>query len=578
MKWMRTLWRWSSLGLSVAALGGIALAGKHWAELHALEAVMGQGAHSAPLTIHWGYSAGCAENVSIPLAAPGDSPTGSRLSARRMWFTYELPALLRKRVVLPRVVFEEAHIVAESLPSALRSVSAADQASGHDPRLDWIEELHRRTATLESDQFVSGTQVAVDTAMLSEQWQANFVDVHSRAQRIVTEAKDIQQELVAMDNPLRQEAKVIASRERLEVLKAELAGLKSSLLKTDKTLREQHSRIREALLTEKRALHETGSSYRSEPASELAETTIHRWLAACLNEPVQYSVLLGELICSPFRHAEGARGSDIRHLGPQTAQFAAGSAKIAGDISFGGSGAPSLHRAPFTASGSFQVLPCAKVRADGTRIEPAHWQMAVGRAMNCISLEGKSRNAREGVAEIQLESSAPGQIEAACRVSRRDVAGTAQVQLREWLAAHVETTATDQTASDDPLVRELLEAALGQLEPAPEEINFRFALQAGATRLTLEDKDTRWLAEQLAEAASAHVAKKYEAAIEKLDAHILAELDAMNRAVAISYNEETQHLQQLLQELKLLQADVMNNLAQRAGSEFARKLGGETVR
>lgn len=578
MKWMRTLWRWSSLGISVAAVGGLAVAGKHWAEQHALEAVLGHGARTDALTVHWSYSAGCAENVCIPLSAAGDAQTKSQLSARRLWFTYDLPALMRKRVVLPRVIIEDAHIVAAAMQPSTQSGSPASEASAEAQPLAWLEKLHSQLAALEEDKFISGTQVAIDTAMLSEQWQANFADVHQRAQRILTEAKDIQQELTAIDNPLRHEARVIASRGRLEELRTELAGLKNSLLKTDKILREQQSRIREALLTEKRALQEAGSAFQSPPASDFAAFTVNGWLAACMTEPAQYSILLGNLMCAPFRPSESLRGTNIRHADPMTADFAARSAKIAGDISLAGLSPMPTHRAPFTASGSFEVLSPAGTAGDANSGASARWQMVVGRSLNCISLEGEARNPRDGVAAIELESNAPGQLEANCEVAKSDVVGTAQVRLRQWLADRSHATAINPMLVDDPLASELLEAALADLNQAPQEVQFRFASQGGVARAILGKEDAHWLANALARVAAAHVAEKYEAAVEKLDAHVVSELEAMNRSVAVSYNAESQNLQQLLQELKVLQADVMNNLAQRAGSEFARKSAGDVVR
>lgn len=576
MKWLGTFWRWSSLGISVAALAAVGVAGKQWAERHALEAVLGSGARTDALTMHWSYSAGCAENVRFPLSAAEEEQGSSQLTARRMWFTFDLPALLRKRLILPRVIIEDAHLVAASSQAGSHADAVPTDAKLDAAPLAWLHDLHSQTASIDQERFVSGTQVAIDTAMLAQQWQANFGDVHSRAGRIMAEAKDIQQELAEMDNPLRHEARVVASRGRLEELKAELAGLKNSLLKTDKVLREQQSRIREGLLIEKRALQDAGEKFQAPPAAALAELTIHNWLAACIDEPTQYSVLLSQLICSPFRHSQSVRGSDIRHVDPLTAQFAARSAKIAGDISLVGPDSLPIHRAPFTASGSFQVVAGAEGSPSGG--PNARWQMSVGRSLNCICLEGKARNAAAGIAEISLESTAAGQIEAKCEVADSDVEGKAEVRLREWLGKRSHIAALNRALSDDRFVRELLDSALTDIDQVPEAIDFRFTRHSGAAQVEFEPHTADWLADELAKAASAHVAKKYDAAIDKLEAHVLSELEAINRAVAVSYNAETQHLQQLLQELKVLQAEVMNHLAQRAGSEFARKSAGDVVR
>lgn len=577
MKWLHSLWRWSSLGFSVAALAGIALAGKHWAEQHAIEAVLGPGTHHDSLTLHWAHSAACADNVRIPLSETDRASTKAQLSARRMWFTYDLPSLLRKRVVLPRVIIEDAHIVSTGMPRIQQAATAEVGAAFHSDSLPWIEQLHEQTAALESEQFIAGTQVARDTAALHEQWQGKFADVHHRARNILAEAKEIQHELAALDNPLRQEAKVLASRGRLETLRAELAGLKNALSKADKVLRDQQSRIRETLLIEKRSLREAGAAFQLPPANELAEHTVNHWLTFSMAEPAQYSILLSDLICRPFRHAETRRGENLRHVDPLTTEFAAMSAKIAGDISISGPGTLPVHRAPFTASGSFAVLPCgsAKNVAAGQR---SRWQMSVGRSLNCISLEGRSLNAHAGIAQISLESSAAGQIEATCEVDKGTAAGNAKVRLRQWLGDRSHVTAVNQRLNMAPLVQELLEIALSDLEPAPKEIDFLFKTEGGATRVTFDEEGTQWLADGLTRAASSHVAEKYDSAIEKLDAHVSFELQAMNRALAVSHNAETQHLQQLLQEMKVLQAEVINSLSQRSGAEFARRASGDTVR
>lgn len=578
MKWIETFWRWSSLGISVAALAAVGVAGKQWAEQHALEAVLGSGARTDALTMHWAYSAGCAENVRFPLSADKELQGSSQLTARRMWFSFDLPALLRKRLILPRVIIEDAHLIAARSQAGSHADAVPTDAKLDAAPLAWLHDLHSQTASIDQERFVSGTQVAIDTAMLAQQWQANFGDVHSRAGRIIAEAKDIQQELAEMDNPLRHEARVVASRGRLEELKAELAGLKNSLLKTDKVLREQQSRIREGLLIEKRALQDAAEKFQAPPAAALAELTIHNWLAACIDEPTQYSIVLSQLMCSPFRHSQSVRGSDVRHVDSLTAQFAARSAKIAGDISLLGPESLPIHHAPFTASGSFQMVASSGAEGSEDGGTKARWQMSVGRSLNCICLEGEARKAAAGVAEISLESTAAGQIEAECEVADSDVEGKAEVRLREWLGERSHVAALNRTLSDDRLVRELLDSALTDLDQVPEAIDFRFTRRSGAAQVEFDQHTADWLADELAKAASAHVAKKYDAAIEKLEAHVLSELEAINRAVAVSYNAETQHLQQLLQELKVLQADVMNHLAQRAGSEFARKSAGDVVR
>ena len=571
MRWTKNIWRWSSLGLAVTAIGGGLMFGKHYAEKHALTAVMGPGAHASAIKLHWPHRAGCAENVVIPLAGPDDPGFSTvELSAGRLWFSYDLPALLRKHLVLPRVVIEDALIQARTIPEVQSASRGSASATSDEVRAaaKWLTELRGRMALLEQEKFVSGTQVAVDTAMLSEQWRTEFSSMHDRAQRILSEARDIQQQLAALDNVLRHEGRVIASRDRLEVLKAALTGMKSELSRSDRTLRDQQSRIREALLVEKNSMLRQGVAYRSPAAGDVAEDAVKLWLANCLAEPAQVSRLLADMIHKPYAARPSHRGADIRYPTRPTPDLSVVSAKLSGNILLDD------NTMPFSATCSFRRMPVDQGRestdADDA-VDDARWQVSVGSSLACMSLEGFSLDARAGRSKIEMHSTAPGQIQAECEMSPSTMRGTGELQLRQWLSQASGVDELKTVLAQQPLLLELIAQSLVSPENVPEVVQFGFSGSINDPELEIDDDASRWLADELTRLASERVAQHYDAAAQKLDATIHRDLDAMTRSVAIGRDQALQYLNQLIDELRVVQISILDNLQQRSGAHFARQ-------
>lgn len=577
MRWMNRIWRWGPLSIAVVALGGGLIAGKQWAETRALSTVLGAGAEASAMKVHWSKLTGCVENVAIPLAHSNDRDCNSaRLTADRLWFTYDLPSLLRKRLLLPRVIIEDALIETRPWASSRPPSDNSAFGSGGDASnaaVTWLADLRKRIESLEQDQFISGTQVAVDTAMLAEQWQADFAGVRDRAHKVLHEARDIQQQLAALNNVLRHEKQVISSRDRLEVLRATLMGMKIDLSRNDRTLRDQQSRVREALLIEKTALHEQGLAFRAPEAHDVALCAVEQWMLACLHEPTRTSRLLADIINKPYLQTRALRGANIRYSDQQAAEFEVLSAKISGDIMLG------ERSTPFTASGNFRLMPVATATQSSASQEESHWQMLVGSPTVTLSLDGHRSQTRSGMVEMSFRSNAPGQLQAKCELGNDVMQGSGQLQLRQWLS---ETSERDDIASrskPDPLMEELLHESLSrpELKKVPEVIQFQFSGSADKPRLELSDNATRWLSDELTRLASERVAQRYDAASERLETRIHRDLEDLTRQIAHSRNETVAQINLLLDELRTVQANVLNNLQQRGGAHFARRVSDGLV-
>lgn len=576
MTWSLKLRRCVSLGMAVGLVGGSLLAGGQWAQQHALSLLLGPGARASAVTLHWSRSAGCAEDLSIPLTtadAPGAAPV--EMTAGRMWFTYDFPALLRKRLILPRVVIEDARF--DVTNTALRDRHAANPAGTdakaphvlqHTPDRDpWLSELQQQLESLEREQFLDGTQVAVDTAMVSEQWRAECANIVEQAQRILAEARDIQNQLTTMNNVLRNEGQVVASRQRLAALKASLVAMKSDLARAERTVRERQSNLREALLIEKNSLRDQGLAYQAPPADQLAATTIETWIAGCLREPLQVGRLLQHMLDKPYLHTAAQRGSTWRTFDARTAEVAVRSARISGELATAGS------MAPFVALGSFEMLPHLLAGPAERVPELAQWRMSVDAAQARYSISARSEAPGTGTMQLSLASSGPGEIRVRGEIAEGNFSqpGTGQLRLQQWLAAGADHLPGSDRSSSEPLLAELIDTALSDSSSIPPAVEFRLSGSLDQPAAAIDAQSGRWLSARLAEDATRRVAQGFEAAAERLEARIHRDLNEQNRTVAVGRNDTLQRLDQELSELRAIEASVLQSLQQRSGAQFARQ-------
>ncbi|MCC6507511.1 MAG: hypothetical protein IT423_00280 [Pirellulaceae bacterium] len=646
MKWLRGVGGWCALGVAVTAIGGGAVLCKQYAEQHLLASVLGPGTRAESFRLHWSQAAGCAEEVEIPLTYATDvNQQPLQLFASKLWFAYDQSALLRKRFVLPRVIIEDATISAdynqfdqenivdvdfaldvsegeagaplwEAVDSAPQSPTGLGLAnapeSGNNkpaqeslpgkgtasPAQKWFDDLQQLCSSLLSERYASGRQVAVDADMVSERMQGHFQSLREHPQRTVNEARDIQQQISAMDNVLRHEVHVIASRERLEELRLKLISMKSDLSRVDRLLSEEQSRVRSALLVEKEALQLQSTTYAAPPADQVAKFVIERGLGQQLSDPARYVVLLSDLILKPFECLQSQRGQPIRHVQPDAPQFAAESTKISGQVEIEG-------RAwPFTASGSFQILPESMINdsaemtqeasIDGistdvlpnhvsaNRLSTSQWRMSIDRGTAKLDLDGQSIDHESGRARVSLKSHASEELAIECEVQAQHVSATGHLDLRQWLAQskvveHMTRALVPDASGKEPWI-ELIDQALKTTDDTPEQLMFEVSQLTDQPTWTVGQEVVQWLDRRLTSQASQHVAKHYVQASEQLEVVVQRKLGDQTRMVALLRNDAEQHLGQHLEELRKLQAAVNTHIQQRVGTHFARQPKAEVPR
>ena len=576
MRWRVRVRRWGALGFTVTALASGLWFAKHWAESRVLATVLGPQAQASAIKVHWLHTAACAENVSIPFAPLHNSKDSAfELNAERLWFTYDFPALLRKRLVIPRVIIEDALIEPSSLEHnrgmPLVSAGSSERSSVSTSSSAWLAKLRGQIESLEQTGFVNGTQVAVDADMLTEQWRAEFADARDRAQRILREARDIQQQIAELDNVLRHEGQVLISRDRLEALRLTLVAMKGDLTKSDRKLRDQQSRLREALLIEKTALCDRGADFRASDGSEPARAVVEHWLATCFRQPAQLNRILVEMLNTPNQAEVIRRGADIRFTEQPKADLSVLSTKMSGMIELG------KDRLPFEAIGGFSTNASTSARA--SQLEEAHWQMSVGGLADCVCVDAHTLDARAGGVHVSVHSTAPGQISAECNLDHQVMRGSGQFQLRQWI--------TQTSCSQDicghiarqteghQMMTELIDQAISDLDAVPEVIHFRISGSVAAPHIEPDERATTWLSNELTRLASERVGHCYAAAAEKLDQRINRDVEVLNHYVATARSEAVQYISRMLDELRIVQANVLNDVQQRADVNFARRIQNE---
>ncbi len=82
------------------------------------------------------------------------------------------------------------------------------------------------------------SSISIDADMLSERMQAYFGDTRMQAQRLIAEARDIQQQFVNMDNVLRQ-PQLDEVRRRIEIIRDQLAKIKFDIGHSDKRFEDE---------------------------------------------------------------------------------------------------------------------------------------------------------------------------------------------------------------------------------------------------------------------------------------------------------------------------------------------------
>ncbi len=214
-----------------------------------------------------------------------------------------------------------------------------------------------------NDKAIQGRQVSIDADMLSERVQGYFADSRVQAQKLVAEARDMQQQLVDMDNVLRQPQLTEISR-RLEQINEQLIKLKVDIGHSGKSLDEEHSRLRSALLVEKTQLLRQADEYTAPSAQEVAQTILIDMVNRQLDQPVRAVVIMADLMRKPLDATASGRGQPIRHRDQQQPEFAARSARMRGKAEIGDKAWP------FEAEGSFELSASSALAASSER-EPA---------------------------------------------------------------------------------------------------------------------------------------------------------------------------------------------------------------
>lgn len=622
MRRKRSLVGWCGLGLAVAAVAGGAYAGKRYAEQHMLATVLGSGVHAEAVQWHWRQAAGCAEHVEIPLPHATDTHDQAlQLYAPKLWFVYDQAALLRKRFILPRVVIEDALIStandrlltdevvdidfgpgfelgdlvelpsdtgtdaesANNVEASAGNIEAAStfatEASGL--ALPWLDQLQTLCESVVSDKTIQGRQVSIDADMLSERVQGYFADSRAQAQKLVAEARDLQQQLVNMDNVLRQPQLTEISR-RLEQISEQLIKLKVDIGHSGKSLDEEHSRIRSALLIEKTQLLRQAGEYTAPAADEVADAVLTHLVKDQLRQPARAAVLLADLMRKPLTATASMRGQQLRSLEEQQPEFAARSARISGKAEIGD------QAWPFTAEGSFELMasrsaPKSDAGTDSVADSEqtsghSQWHMTIDAQPDAWQLDGQCPSIN-GPCTVTLASSSASGLSMTCEVQQATISGKGQIGLRELIgSADANVRFSDSFAESyrsAMLLRRLMTDALVVDNQTPELIEFDVAELEQLTSQELNETAVEWLSARIQHVATVAMADIYRQAAMQLDKLIASKLTEHKGLVATLRNDAEQYVGSQQDELRRIQASVNSLIEQRqANYYFARQPGG----
>ena len=629
MRRKRSLGGWCGLGLAVAAVAGGAYAGKRYAEQNMLAAMLGSGVRAESVQWHWRQAAGCAEQVEIPLANAKDANDQTlQLYAPKLWFVYDQAALLRKRFILPRVVIEDA--VISTSTDRLLSGEMVDIDFGADAQLDglvelpsgstsseapalgegkgspsnaqssmlytskatglampWLDQLQSLCESLLSDQSIQGRQVAVDADMLSERIQDYLGDRRTQAQRLVAEARDVQQQLVNMDNVLRQPQLNEVAR-RLEQIKDQLVKLKKDIQSSGKLLDDQQSRLMSSLLTEKKQLLLSADQYQAPLGNEMAQAVLAQIVKDRLAQPARAVIVLADLMRKPLDASSMERGQAMRRLDPQQPEFAAQLARISGKLEIDGS------TWPFEAQGKFEVSKATGHMETGAAVEPmqesaakstnsgsAQWRMSIEAQPHSWQLEGDCSRV-DGPCSITLTEKDAQSLSLTCMVDRTGVSGHGQLGW-QCLVGNVDASA-GQTGEQlgaamaasyrsEALLRKLLSEALVVDEQIPKMLEFEVKQLPSLSDCRLSEATIAWLGMRLQMSATACLADVYRQTARQLDSAIATKISDQKGMTATLRNDAEQYISAQQDELRRIQATVNSLMEQQQPNYFARQPG-----
>ncbi len=625
MKRRRSLGGWCGLGLAVAALAGGAYAGKGYAEQHMLAAVLGSGVRAESVQWHWRQSAGCAERVEIPLNNIRDAQDQAlQLYAPKLWFVYDQAAMLRKRLVLPRIVMEDViiatsadRLMAEQIvdirsdtgielenlvelpsdgiapgdaaepnvtdvnladPSALPSVAGRPSAFVCQPTglaLPWLDQLQALCETVQSERALAGRQVSVDADMLNERIQAHFEDSRQHAQRLIAEARDLQQQLVNMDNVLRQR-ELTEITGRLENIKRQLINLKVEVGNSGKLLDDEQSRLRAALRVEKMQLLQQADNYKAPSGRDVADVILAHLVGEQLAQPSRAIVLMSDLMRKPFDMRGLSRGQQLRYLDHEP-EFAARSARISGKLDMDGK------LWPFMAEGKFEVLsgtPAAE--SEVRRIAgSSQWHMSIDAQSASWKLEGDCP-AADGPCVVTLTSAESDGLRVRCQVDAAQISGSGRLGLRRALAlAQTRQSLIDGFAGNyraQQLLKRLIVDAVVVDDQTPEEVEFELAALNQSAGCHLDDASVAWLAMRLQTVATACAGEVYRQAAEQLDGLIAGKLTDQKGMMATLRRDAEQYVEAQQEELRRIQATANSLIEQRQTNYYFARQPGELPR
>lgn len=633
MKRSRSLRGWCGLGLAVAAVAGGAYASKRYAEQHMLSSVLGSGVHAQSVTWHWRQSAGCAEQVEIPLPyATDDHDQALQLYAPKLWFVYDQAALLRKRFVLPRVVIEDA-IISNANKRQLAqqivdidfgpSVDMADlsdlssmfelpnnpssgdsdtmaystdqpdlpvaKASGR--TLKWLDTIQSLCDSMQDDKTLLGRQVACDADMLSERIQAEYANSRLQAQQLIAEARDLHQQVANTDNVLRQ-PRLAEFVRRLEIIREELKRLKSDVDHSDKRLDEQHSRLRSALLIEKKQLLRQAEEYQAPPALEVAEAFLAQMVNDRLLVPNRAVVLMADLMRKPLDAMSAGRGEQMRYLDHEQPELAARSASIVGKMDIDGA------KWPFKAQGSFEVLTAvgdeqssqdtpeslATFRPSGS----SKWQMTIDTQAGEWQLDGQCPRV-DGPCAVKLTSAATDGLNLECEVIESKTVAKGQINFKQLVQTPDDMSQlAHEFASSyrcESLIRQLMMKSLVADDSTPKLLEFNSAptdLPGGPTgqpsACQMQGEAIDWLSNRMQAAATTTIAEMCRQASGRLETLIAARLTDQKGMAATLRRDAEQYVVAQQEELRRIQASVNGMMEQMQTNNYFARQPGEMPR
>lgn len=548
------------------ALGAVTVPLVREGQRRSVRSLLGPNSDVAAVNLYPRSSSGRLDSVRMAVPIAGE-PTAApiRVSVSKLWFTYDLPSMLRRQFVFPKVVLEGVELHVPSLPeaqSAFESIPA------------WFTELENSLADLQKPEQLEQTASLREISAVDKRWREAFEEINKRSTAIQNNTKALQQELRAQDNRLRSDTLLQDALIKLDTWNKQLDEMSLEIKHSDALLQLDRRRIREALLTDQETLATRGSSFVTPSAEQPAELLVRRCITEMWEEHRSHLLHAAAMLHRPDFVDDGKRGEEIDHTGSDAPRLAVFEAKLSG------TSRTFQTSRPFTALARYHVGADRVANSEQDSVASndiaglarrAQYRLEVGKSDNAITIQSELRQGRDGTEMIRMELREPDACDAVLEQFDDRITGTLDVHLRsrldrvrESLLQAIESESADGTAS------ELYREALADNSAIPENIEVRVTGTIAEPNFEMNEKNFGWLQSRLHDSASAKMRSGYADAGEAVEQAYERRVFEINNAVAVRRNDSVQLLERIRSELLRLRADTGRELSSKSDLNVVR--------